>query len=115
MRYLLMICVDEHMYGAMSPDEAAAMTAEYGKFMDEMNARGALLGGERLHLTTTATSVQVRDGEVVTIDGPFVETKEQIGGYFLVEAPSQDEAIAVAARIPGARHGTIEVRQILEL
>ncbi len=115
MRYLLMICVDETMYGAMSPDEAAAMTAEYGKYIAEMNERGVLLGGERLHPTTTATSVRVRDGEVVTIDGPFAETKEQMGGYFLIEAASQDEAVEIAAKIPGARHGTIEVRQILEL
>src|SRR3954447_12214692 len=112
MRYVLMICSDESAMAAMGPDEAAASTAEYMAFGEEMGKRGVLQGGERLHPTTTATSVRVRDGEVVTSDGPFAETKEQIGGFYLVDCKDIDEAIEVAAKIPGARVGTIEVRPI---
>ena len=115
MRYLLMICTDEKALEAASPQESQAMTAEYVKFGEEMGKRGALLGGERLRPTTEATTVQVRDGEVLTSDGPFAETKEQIGGYYMVDCKDLDEAIEVAAKIPGAWHGTIEVRPIWEL
>jgi hypothetical protein len=115
MRYLLMICTDEGAMGAMTAEEGSAMMAEYGAFGDEMGKRGVLQGGERLHPTTNATTVQVRDGEVLTLDGPFAETKEQIGGYYVVDCPNLDEAIAVAAKIPGARQGSIEVRPIWEM
>ncbi|MCU1430426.1 MAG: YciI family protein [Actinomycetia bacterium] len=114
MRYLLMICTDETWLGALSPEESAAMSAEYGKFNEEIGGRGQLQGGERLHPTTTATSVQVRDGDVIVSDGPFAETKEQMGGYYLVDCKDADEAIEIAAKIPGARYGTIEVRPIWE-
>ena len=89
--------------------------AEYGAFMEEMGKRGVLQGGERLRPTTDATTVRVRDGETVTSDGPFAETKEQIGGYFVVDAKDLDEAIEIAAKIPGARFGSIEVRPIWEM
>jgi hypothetical protein len=89
--------------------------AKYGTFMEEMGERGVLLGGERLHPTSDATTVRVRDGEVLTADGPFAETKEQIGGFYLVDCKDLDEAIEVAAKIPGAAHGTIEVRPIWEM
>ena len=112
MQYLLLICTDENRQAAMSPEEGAAMMAEYGGFYDEMESRGVLKGGERLRPTTDATSVRVRDGEVLASDGPFAETKEQIGGYFLVDCKDLDEAIEVAAKIPGAEFGTIEVRPI---
>ncbi len=112
MQYLLLICIDENRQAAMSPEEAAAMMAQYGGFYDEMEGRGVLEGGERLRPTTDATSVRVRDGEVLASDGPFAETKEQIGGYFLVDCRDLDEAIEVAAKIPGAEFGTIEVRPI---
>lgn len=115
MRYLLMICTDEQAIGAMSPKEGEAMMAEYAAFGEEMGRRGVLQGGERLHPTTDATTVQVRDGKVLTADGPFAETKEQIGGYFVAECKDLDEAIEVAAKIPGARQGTIEVRPIWEM
>src|SRR5438128_10948016 len=82
---------------------------------EEMGARGVLQGGERLQPVTTGTTVRVRDDEVVTSDGPFAETKEQIGGYYLVDCKDLDEAIEVASKIPGARHGSIEVRPIWEL
>jgi hypothetical protein len=115
MRYVLLICGDESGFAAVSPAEAQASMAEYLKFGEEMGQRGVLQGGERLRPTTDATTVQVRNGEVLTSDGPFAETKEQIGGYYVVDAKDLDEAIEVAAKIPGARTGTIEVRPIWEM
>ncbi len=115
MRYVLMICTEEAAEAAMSPDEGSAEMAGYMAFGEEMGARGVLQGGERLRPTTDATTVRVRDGEVLTSDGPFAETKEQIGGYYVVECKDLDEAIEVAAKIPGARHGSVEVRPIWEM
>ena len=115
MRYLLLICDDENNQAAASPEEGAAVMAEYGVFGEEMGRRGVLQGGERLRPTTDATTVQVRDGEVLVADGPFAETKEQIGGYFVVECKDLDEAIEVASKIPTAKSGTIEVRPIWEM
>jgi len=114
-RYLLMICTDETSIEALSPAEGEAMLAEYGAFREEMTSRGVLEGGERLRPTTVATTVRIRDGEVLTADGPFAETKEQVGGYFLADCRDLDEAIEVAAKIPAARLGTIEVRPIWEM
>jgi len=115
MRYLLMICTDETTDAALSADEASARFAEYGVWMEDVTKRGLLQGGERLRPTTDATTVRVRDGETLTSDGPFAETKEQIGGYFLVDCKDLDEAIEVASKIPGAREGSIEVRPIWEM
>ena len=115
MRYLLLICSDEKQIGSMSEAEGSATLAEYGKFMEEMGKRGVLQGGERLQPTTTATTVRVRNGRVLTSDGPFAETKEQLGGYFVVDCKGRDEALEIAAKIPGARLGTIEVRPIWEM
>jgi hypothetical protein len=115
MRYLLLICGDETAAEAASPEEGQATLAEYGAFGEEMGKRGVLQGGERLRPTTDATTVRVRDGETVTSDGPFAETKEQIGGFYTVDCKNLDEAIEVAAKIPGARTGTIEVRPIWEM
>jgi hypothetical protein len=115
MRYALLICTDESAETALSADEAAAAHAEYMKFGETMGARGVLTGGERLRPTTDATTVRVRDGEVLTSDGPFAETKEQMGGFYLVECKDLDEAIEVASQIPGARHGSIEVRPVWEM
>jgi hypothetical protein len=111
----MLICTDETAVQALSPEEGSAMLSEYGAFGEEMGRRGVLQGGERLRPTTDATTVRVRDGEVLTSDGPFAETKEQIGGYFVVDCKDLDEAIEVASKIPGARHGTIEVRPIWEM
>jgi hypothetical protein len=83
--------------------------------MEEMGSRGLLQGGERLHPTSDATTVRVREGETLTSDGPFAETKEQIGGYFLVDCKDLDQAIEIAAKIPGAAGGSIEVRPIWEM
>jgi hypothetical protein len=99
----------------VSPDEAQASLNEYLAFGEEMGKRGVLQGGERLRPTTDATTVRVRDGEVLTADGPFAETKEQMGGFYLVDCKDLDEAIDIASKIPGARVGTIEVRPIWEM
>ena len=115
MRYLLLICTDESADAAMSPEEGQARMGEYMAFGQEMTERGVLTGGERLRPTTDATTVQVRDGEVITADGPFAETKEQIGGFYSVDCGDLDEAIAIAAKIPGAKTGTIEVRPIWDM
>ncbi|HEX5587346.1 MAG TPA: YciI family protein [Acidimicrobiia bacterium] len=115
MRYALLICTDESAMAAASPAEAEAMHNEYVSFGEEMGSRGVLQGGERLYPTTDATTVQVRDGEVLTADGPFAETKEQMGGFYLVDCKDLDEAVEIAAKIPGARFGTIEVRPIWEM
>jgi hypothetical protein len=115
MRYALLICTDEKAVAALSPDDGQAALNEYLAFADEMGKRGVLQAGERLRPTTDATTVRVRDGEVLTADGPFAETKEQMGGFYLVDCKDLDEAIEVAAKIPGARIGTIEVRPIWEM
>src|ERR1700751_1674247 len=115
MRYALLICGDEQSMLARSPEEAQAGMAEYVAFGEEMGARGVLKGGERLRPTSDATTVQVRDGEVITSDGPFAETKEQIGGFYVVDAKDLDEAIEIAAKIPGASKGSIEVRPIWDM
>jgi hypothetical protein len=109
MRYLLLIAADE------SDLPTEDITPEYGEWMKRMAERGLLQGGERLHASSDATTVRVRNGEVLSTDGPFAETKEQLGGYFLVDCKDLDEAIEVAAKIPGARHGSIEVRPIWEM
>jgi hypothetical protein len=112
MRYVLMICTDEAQEAALTPEERADVMAEYDKFGEEMGGRGILQGGERLRPVSDATTVRVRDGEVLISDGPFAETKEQIGGYFIVDCKDLDEATEVASKIPSARVGTIEVRPI---
>ena len=115
MRYLLLIAADESEMLGATPAQGEAMTAEYAEFGKAMAERGVLQGGERLRPTSDATTVRVRDGEVLTTDGPFAETKEQIGGFYVVDCKDLDEAIEVASKIPGARNGSIEVRPIWEL
>ena len=115
MRYLLMIAGDESQFATATAEQGAAMTAEYAEYTKAMADRGVLQGGERLRPTTDATTVRVRNGETLSTDGPFAETKEQLAGYYLVDCKDLDEAIAVAARIPGAKEGSIEVRPIWEM
>jgi hypothetical protein len=115
MRYMLLICADENAYAALSPEESAENMAGYVAWIEEMNKRGAFQGGERLRPTTDATTVRVHNGEVLVADGPFAETKEQVGGYFLVDCKDLDEAVEAASKLPGARHGVIEVRPIWEM
>jgi hypothetical protein len=114
MRYLLLIYGPEQTEQP-SPEEQAAVMQAYDAFTKNVKARDAYLGGEALEPTPTATTVRVRDGQTLTTDGPFAETKEALGGYYLVEAKDLDEAIEYAAAIPGATFGSIEVRPIWEL
>jgi len=113
MQYMMLICNGENGNPLPDADQSAIM-AEYDVFGEEMGSRGVLQGGARLRPTADATTVRVRDGEVLTSDGPFAETKEQIGGYFLVECKDLDEAIEIASKIPAARDGSVEVRPIWE-
>jgi len=113
MQYLLLIYANENTMDDMPPEQRGAMFAEYKTFTEDIVKTGAFKGGDALQPVANATSVQVRDGKTITTDGPFAETKEQLGGYYLVDAANLDEAIATAARIPTAKYGTIEVRPIL--
>ena len=114
MRYLLLIYTAESM--EPPTDEAAAAQVDaYNAYTREVRARGAYQAGEALHPTSSATTVRVRDGETLTTDGPYAETKEALGGFYLIDARDLDEAIELAAKIPGALHGAIEVRPIFEL
>ena len=115
MKYILLIHDDEQAWGKLGEAERQKIYGEYGQFSQEIKASGQYLAGAQLHPTSTATSVRVRDGKRLVTDGPFAETREQLGGYYLVEARSLDEAIALAARIPSARMGTIEVRPVVEV
>jgi hypothetical protein len=112
MQYLLLIYHSEAKFLKTSESDMATIYQEYGQLREELSGKGQFLGGNQLGATTTATSVRVHEGKRVVTNGPFAETKEQLGGYFLVEAKDADEAIAIAARIPSARNGTIEVRPI---
>jgi hypothetical protein len=112
MQYLLMIYQSEAEYGKMDAGTNQKMVEEYGAFTQAIIQSGNFKGADRLQPTSTATTVRVRDGKTLTTDGPFAETREQLGGYYLVEAKDLDEALAVAARIPSARVGSIEVRPI---
>jgi hypothetical protein len=115
MRYVLMICLEEAREQARTAEEEAATVQEYRKFAEEMGRREVLQGGERLRWTDEAATVSVHNGKVMTSDGPFAETKEQIGGFFIVDCKDREEAIEVASKIPGARSGEIEVRPIWEM
>ncbi|TMB98493.1 MAG: YciI family protein [Chloroflexi bacterium] len=115
MRYVLMICTKEAEEQALNADESSARLREYGAFSEEMGRRGVLRGGERLRPVSEATTVSVTHDKVLASDGPFAETKEQIGGFFIVDCKDRDEAVEIAAKIPGARHGKIEVRPIWEM
>jgi hypothetical protein len=113
MQYLLMIYRNEADLGQMTADDRKKLTAEYGVFTQSIIQSGHFKAGDGLQPTTTATSVRVRDGKTLTTDGPFAETREQLGGYYLVEAKDLDTALGIAARIPGAKTGTIEVRPVM--
>jgi hypothetical protein len=112
MKYLLLVYTDEQGW---TDAERQSCYLESTELTHELHARGQYLGANPLQPVATATSVRVRNGKRVVTDGPFAETREQLGGYFLVEAADLNEAISIAARIPGARKGTIEVRPVMEL
>ena len=112
MQYLLLIYNNEAEYAARPQAEAAQTMAEYGAFTQGIVQNGNFKGGERLRPVSSATTVRVRNGKTMTTDGPFAETREQLGGYYMIEAKNLDEATAIAAKIPGARYGSVEVRPI---
>jgi hypothetical protein len=110
MKYMLLIYGSEQAWGGLSEAERGRLMGDYRKFSAEIVASGHYVAGSQLAPVATATSVKVKDGKRVVTDGPFAETREQLGGYYLVEAKDLDEAIGLAARIPSAHFGTIEVR-----
>jgi hypothetical protein len=113
MQYLLMIYQNEAESGKMDTAARQKRTAEYGVFTQSIIQSGHFKAGDGLQPTTTATTVRVREGKTLTTDGPFAETREQLAGYYLVEAKDLDSALAIAARIPGAKIGSIEVRPVM--
>jgi hypothetical protein len=113
MKYMLLIYHDEHSWDSRTEDERQNTYAEYRQLIEELRSSGKYLFGDQLQPATTAQSVRVRDGNQLVTDGPFAETREQVGGFFMIEADNIDEAKSIAARIPSARTGTIEVRPVV--
>ncbi|MEW6768828.1 MAG: YciI family protein [Pseudomonadota bacterium] len=112
MQYLLLIYRKESDFAKMTEADGKQMSADYGAFTQSIVQSGNFKGGDRLHPSSMATTVRVRDGKTLTTDGPFAETHEQLGGYYLIDAKDLDMALAIAARIPGAKVGSIEVRPV---
>ena len=115
MQYVLLIYNEERNWTTVSPEERAALGREYYACTERMLESGHHRAGEGLEPTSTATTVRVRGGQLQTTDGPFAETREQLGGFYLIEAASLDEAAAIAARIPAARPGTVEIRAVIDM
>ena len=115
MKYLLLIYDEEKNFETMTEAEGRQLMSDYGQFTQGIQASGHYKTSARLQPTTAATSVRIRDGKRVVTDGPFAETREQLGGYYLIEAKDLDEAIGIAAKIPSARRGTVEVRPQMEM
>jgi hypothetical protein len=113
MKYLCLIYESEQAFAALSEEESGRVMTEYFSFTEEIAKSGHLIAGEALEPVASATTVRVRQGKVTTTDGPFAETKEQLGGYYLIEARDLNDAVHVAARIPGARSGCVEVRPVM--
>ena len=114
MKYLCLIYEDEKIYDSMPQDQVGAMMGEYDAFTEGIVKSGHMISGEALQPTSTASTVRVRNGKTSTTDGPFAETREQLGGFYLIEAKDLNDAIQVAARIPGAKNGSVEVRPIMD-
>jgi hypothetical protein len=112
MKYMLLIYADERVLSPAERDDCYVKSAQLAR---DLHSKGQYVAASPLHLTSTATSVRVRDDKRLVTDGPFAETREQLGGYYIVNAPNLDEAIAIAERIPAARWGTVEIRPILEI
>jgi hypothetical protein len=115
MKYILLIYSSDQAWAALTPAELQSVMGRYGEFTQSVRASGHMLGGDKLEPASTATTVRVRDGKTLTTDGPFAETKEQLGGFYMIEAKDLDEAIGIAARIPGACYGSVEVRPVSEM
>ena len=114
MKYLCLIYENEKNFETMPPAESESIMNEYFTFTEDIRKNGKYVAGEALHPTATATTVRVRNGKVSTTDGPFAETKEQLGGFYLIETKDLNDAIQVASRIPSARYGSIEVRPVVD-
>src|ERR671923_2698868 len=114
MKYLCLIYENEKNWRSPPPADSEAIMNEYFAFTEEIRKNGKYVGGEALQPTVTATTVRVRNGKVSTTDGPFAETKEQLGGFYMIEAKDLNDAIQVAAKIPSARFGAIEVRPVVD-
>ncbi len=114
MKYLLLIYHDEGAFNALTDAERQQMYGGYQKLRERLISRGKFVEGSQLQATSTAASVRVRDGKDLVTDGPFAETHEQLGGYFLIDVDNVDEALAVAKQIPSARTGAVEVRPLVE-
>src|SRR5438067_4388245 len=112
MKYMMLVYMDEQ---AMTDEEREHCYVESAQLTQDLNTKGQYLGAGPLHSVSTATSVRVREGKRLVTDGPFAETREQLGGYYVVEAADLDEAISIAERIPPARFGTIEIRPVMEI
>ena len=112
MKYMLLVYLDENV---LNEAERAQCYEDSARLTRELDSQGKFLGAGPLHPTTTATSVRVREGKRLVTDGPFAETREQLGGYYLIDANDLDEALKIAERIPGAKHGTVEIRPVLEI
>ena len=115
MKYMLLINLEEQAWAKLTEAERQSIYAEYGQFTEAIKASGHYVSGFELQPASTATTVRVRNGKRLVTDGPFAETREQLGGYYLVEARDLDEAIGIAARIPSARDGSVEVRPVAEM
>jgi hypothetical protein len=113
MQYMLLIYNDPSVWQTMPEEQSRSMMGEYFTYTEELRGSGKFVAGDALQPTATATSVRVRSGETLTTDGPFAETKEVLGGYYLIDVESLDEALEWAAKIPGAKIGTIEVRPVV--
>ena len=114
MKYLCLVYVEEKTLNALTRDERVALSDESMAYCDGLQKNGQLLGASPLHPVETATTVRVRDGKVSTTDGPFAETKEQLGGYLLIDVRDLNDAVRIASKFPAAQYGSIEVRPIKE-
>jgi hypothetical protein len=113
MQYMLLIYSPGEGWESLTPEQQQEIGAKYFAFTEELQAAGKMVAGDALQSISTATSVRVRDGETLTTDGPFAETKEVLGGYYLIDVDTLDEALEWAAKIPGSAYGTIEVRPVV--
>jgi len=114
-RYLLLIYGDEKAWTQSTPEERAQSYQEYNDYTKWLTDQGWYQGGDPLEATDTAKTVRVREGEATTTDGPFAETKEQLGGYYAIEVSSEEQALEAARRLPGAKYGSIEVRRVASI
>jgi len=113
MKYMFLIYTEESNEAQLTAAERDAMLSEYFAFSKETQAKGIYIDGDELKPTATATTLRPRNGQIATTDGPYAETKEQLGGFFILECQNMDEAVGWAAKLPGARHGSIEVRPVV--